>query len=77
MICVFRILEGGYHDFPSRVLKLADGKLKDSYGPAYLRWLVVTTAQQLLRNIVEHARPAGASGLFYFTTFAQVAGRAA
>lgn len=43
MISVFRILEEGYHDLASLVFKPADGKLKDSYGPAYLRWLVVTT----------------------------------
>jgi len=72
VISVFRILERGYHDFASIVFKLADGKLKDSYGPAYLRWLVVTTTEQRLHNMVEHVGRAGASGPFYCTTFAQV-----
>jgi hypothetical protein len=30
VMSVFRILEGEYHDFASKVFKLADGKLKDS-----------------------------------------------
>ena len=40
VISVFRILEGGYHDFASIVFKLADGKLKDFMArPTYAgRW---------------------------------------
>ena len=45
---------------------------RQRFGLRYGRWLVVTTTEQRLRNMVEHAGRAGASGLFYFTTFAQV-----
>ena len=45
---------------------------RQRFGLRYGRWLVVTTTEQRLRNMVEHAGRAGASGLFFFTTFAQV-----
>lgn len=36
------------------------------------RWLVVTTGERRLRNMLQQARRGDAKGLFYFTTFDQV-----
>ncbi|MCP4288863.1 MAG: hypothetical protein GY792_31315 [Gammaproteobacteria bacterium] len=36
------------------------------------RWLVVTTGERRMRNMLRQARRTGAQGLFYFTTFAKI-----
>lgn len=36
------------------------------------RWLVVTTGERRLRNMLQQARRGEAKGLFYFTTFSQL-----
>jgi hypothetical protein len=45
---------------------------ENRFGHRSGRWIVVTTGERRLRNMLQQARRAGAEGLFYFTTFAQV-----
>ena len=45
---------------------------EDRFGHLSGRWLVVTTGERRLSNMLEQARRANTKGLFYFTTFSQV-----
>lgn len=45
---------------------------KERFGHSSGRWLVVTTGERRLRNMLNQARRANTNGLFYFTTFDQV-----
>jgi hypothetical protein len=46
---------------------------KARFGRPPGRWLVVTTGDRRLNNMLSQSRRAGARGLFYFTTYDQVA----
>ena len=46
---------------------------KERFGHRSGRWLVVTTGKRRLANMLRQARRAKTKGLFYFTTFDQVA----
>jgi len=41
----------------------------DRFGHRSGRWLVVTTGERRLRNMLSQARQAETKGLFYFTTY--------
>jgi hypothetical protein len=45
---------------------------EDRFGHRSGRWLVVTTGERRLHNMLSQARRGGAKGAFYFTTFDQV-----
>jgi len=45
---------------------------EERFGHRSGRWLVVTTGERRLANMLDQARRAKAKGSFYFTTFAQV-----
>ncbi len=45
---------------------------EDRFGHRSGRWLVVTTGERRLANMLNQARRAKTDGLFYFTTFAKV-----
>jgi hypothetical protein len=45
---------------------------EERFGHRSGRWLVVTTGERRLRNLLNQARRAKAHGLFYFTTFDQI-----
>ncbi|MCH7663812.1 MAG: hypothetical protein IH859_08090, partial [Chloroflexi bacterium] len=45
---------------------------EDRFGHRSGRWLVVTTGERRLRNMLRQTRRADRKGIFYFTTFAQV-----
>lgn len=42
---------------------------EERFGHYSGRWLVVTTGERRLRNMLNQARLADAKGVFYFTTF--------
>lgn len=46
---------------------------EERFGHRSGRWLVVTTGERRLRNMLQQAKRSEAKGLFYFTTFNQVA----
>lgn len=56
---------------------LKSNQYLERFGYRFGRWLVVTTSQRRLENMVRHAGQAGAQGMFYFTTFAQVTAESA
>jgi len=45
---------------------------EERFGHSSGRWLVVTTGERRLKNMLNQARRANTKGLFYFTTFDQV-----
>jgi hypothetical protein len=45
---------------------------EDRFGHRSGRWLVVTTSERRLGNMLSQARQAKAQGIFYFTTFNQI-----
>jgi hypothetical protein len=45
---------------------------EERFGHRSGRWLVVTTGERRLRNMLRQAQNAGAKGVFFFTTFDQV-----
>lgn len=52
---------------------LRSATYQQRFGVNYGRWLVVTTSEQRLQNMLAATLSAGGEGLFYFTTLAQVA----
>ena len=45
---------------------------KDRFGHRIGRWLVVTTSERRMRNMLSQARRAEAKGFFYFTTYDKI-----
>jgi hypothetical protein len=45
---------------------------EERYGHRTGRWLVVTTSERRMRNMLRQAKTAKAKGLFYFTTYSQI-----
>jgi len=45
---------------------------EERFGHSSGRWLVVTTGERRLRNMLNQARRANTNGIFYFTTFDQI-----
>ena len=45
---------------------------KQRFGHQHGRWLVVTTSERRLNNMLDQAENAKAKGLFYFTTYDQI-----
>lgn len=56
---------------------LASDAYRRRFGLQFGRWLVVTTTQERLENLLRRTEQVDGNGLFYFTTFAQLTAAAA
>jgi hypothetical protein len=71
-----RSTEGNPRFFREKVLPdlayLKSKAYEERFGHRSGRWLVVTTGERRLRNMLSQARKGKVKGLFYFTTFEKV-----